>query len=294
LKGTLNWVADLLPVDLRLPLDKLIARCEEPVEELRLRLGYPPAITVAGGECAAESGAVTQEHLHIVLENASQASVHTVLEQVKRGYITLKGGHRMGLCGTAAYQNGEIITLRYLTSLALRIARAVEGVAAPVLPQLTEHGQLRNTLILAPPGVGKTTFLRDLVRTLSEGGFRVGVADERGEIAALWKGRPQFNVGRCTDVIDGCPKREGLSILLRGMNPQVLAADEITDPDDVGVLQDACGCGVTLLATAHGSSLSDLRQRPVYRRLLECNVFQKVVLLERQGGCRRVQVEGLT
>ena len=293
LKRTLDWLTGLMPLDLRQPLDKLIAECREPVEEFRLRLGRPPSVTVSGMELGAESGTVTREHLHTVLENASQASVHTVLEQVKHGYITLKGGHRMGLCGTASYRNGEIMTMRYLTSLALRIARAAKGVAAPVLPQLMEQGQLQNTLILAPPGVGKTTLLRDLVRTLSEDGFRVGVADERGELAALWEGEPQFDIGRCTDVIDGCPKREGMSILLRGMNPQVLAADEITDPKDVRVLRDACGCGVALLATAHGGSLSDLKQRPVYRGLLECNVFQRVVLLERHGTCRRVRVEGL-
>lgn len=294
MRETMDWVGQLLPADLRLSLDKLMVGCTEAVEEIRLRLGYPPSVTMAGEELAAVGAAVTQEHLHTVLENASQASVHTVLEQIRRGYITLKGGHRMGLCGTAAYRDGEILTMRHLSSLALRIARAVEGVAEPILPLLTENGRLNNTLILAPPGVGKTTFLRDLIRVLSESGLRVGVADERGEIAALWKGRPQFDVGRCTDIIDGCPKREGMSILLRGMNPQVLAVDEITDPEDAQVLQDACGCGVVLLATAHGSSLSDLRRRPVYRRLLEWGVFEKAVLLERQGNCRRVYVEGLT
>jgi len=290
LSKTLDWVADLLPVQLRQPLDKL----PEHAEELRLRRGYAMTATVDGREITLGGVPVTEEHLQTMLENASQASVHTVLEQVKKGFITLKGGHRIGLCGTAAYQRGEIMTLRHITSVALRFARAVEGIARPVLPQLTECGQIRNTLILAPPGVGKTTFLRELVRTISEEGFRVGVADERGELAALWRGQPQFDIGSHTDVIDGCPKGVGLSMLLRGLNPHVLAADEITDPRDVRVLQEICGCGVTLLATAHGGSLRDLSHRPVYRQLLEGKVFQRVVLLERQGSCRRAHVEVLT
>ena len=166
-----------------------------------------------------------------------------------------------------------------------------------LLPQLTENGVFLSTLILAPPGAGKTTLLRDLVRGLSDGDvgppLRVGVADERGEVAALWQGEPQLYVGRHTDVIDGCSKAEGLSILVRGMNLQVVAVDEITDPADVRAITEAAGCGVALMATAHGTGREDLTRRAVYRALLGNGIFQRMVVIERQGRGRGVRVEVL-
>lgn len=290
---TLNGASAVLPMELRKALEKLDERWCGATEELRLRRGRSMTVTVGERELETNSCAVTEGHLRMVLENASQASVHTVLEQVKNGFVTLRGGHRIGLCGTVVRRDGEITALRYLTSLSVRVARSAEGCAAPLLPKLFENEILQNTLILAPPGAGKTTLLRDLVRMLSDGGLRVGVADERGEIAALWRGEPQFDVGRHTDVMDGCPKAEGMSILLRGMNPQVLAVDEITDPLDTRAIIEAQGCGVTLLATAHGKNRTDLECRPVYRPLLENSVFSRVVFVSRRDGQRSYQVEVL-
>lgn len=169
--------------------------------------------------------------------------------------------------------------------------------AGPLLQRLTDKGQVLSTLILAPPGAGKTTLLRDLVRAFSdgEGGepLRVSVADERGEIAALWRGTPQLYVGRRTDVLDGCSKAEGLSILIRGMNPQVAAVDELGSSEDVQAVAEAAGCGVAVLATAHGTGLDDLRRRPACRELLELGVFRRLVILERRGGVRAVRTEDL-
>ena len=291
---TLNGAAQVLPHELRQELDRLNGDWAERTEELRLRRGSPMTVNVGGTEWECGGCAVTEDHLRMVLENASQASVHTVLEQVKRGFVTLRGGHRIGLCGTVARRDGKITTLRYLTSLSIRVARPVKGFSLPLLEELTETGQFQSTLILAPPGAGKTTLLRDMVRVLSDGGTRVGLADERGEVAALWQGEPQFDVGRHTDILDGCPKAEGMSILLRGMNPQVLAVDEITDLRDVQAAAEACGCGVALLATAHGGSVDDLKRRPVYRALLGQGVFRRVVLIRRQGERRVMNVEVLS
>ena len=267
-------------------------------EEVRLRLDRPVTVNLGGEERETGGGPVMEEDLRQVLENASQASAHTVLDQVRNGYVTLRGGHRLGLCGTVARHGGETTTLRYLTSLALRVACPVEGQAGDLLDRMRAGEGMHSTLILAPPGVGKTTLLRELVRCLSDGvggpPLRVGLADERGEVAALWQGRPQFDVGRHTDVLDGCGKAEGLTILLRGMNPQVLAADEITHPADVRAMEEAAGCGVALLATAHAAGVDDLRRRPVYRALLESGVFRQAAVLERRGTVRRTRVEVLS
>ena len=295
--AALSQAAGVLPEQFARALWEVPEDELEGAEELWLRLGFPMTVNLGGEERETASPPVTAQDLRAVLENASQASAHTVLDQVKNGYVTLRGGHRIGLCGTVARHGEEVITLRYLTSLALRVACPAVGQAEEVLSRLrTEDGML-STLILAPPGAGKTTLLRELVRRLSDGvggsPLRVGVADERGEVAALWQGQPQFDVGRHTDVLDGCRKAQGLTILLRGMNPQVLAADEITHPADVKAMEEAAGCGVALLATAHAGSVADLRRRPVYRSLLDIGVFRRAVVLERRGTTRCVRVEAL-
>ena len=190
-----------------------------------------------------------------------------------------------------AVEDGRLLSFRQVTSLALRVPRAMAGVAEPLLPQLAPGRELPSTLLLSPPGVGKTTLLRDLIRCLSTGVWinpkRVGVADERGELGV---GSLRAFLGPRVDVLAYCPKAAALTMLLRGMSPQVLAADEITDPQDIRAMEQAAGCGVTLLATAHGGSLEDLRRRPLYRELLDAGIFQAFVFLTRQGGKRTYRV----
>lgn len=267
-------------------------------EELRLRVGWPMTAVLPQGERPLGGAPVLSQELEQLLELASGASVHAVLDQLRRGYLTVEGGHRVGLCGAAVLRDGEIHTLRRLSSAAVRVARQVTGAARPLLKELTADGALPSVLILAPPGLGKTTLLRDLIRCVSEGDGlaprRVGVADERGELAALWNGRPQLELGRRADVVEGCPKAEGLLLLLRAMNPQVLAMDEITAPEDVSALRMAAGCGVTLLATAHGERRQDLENRSLYRTLLQEHIFQRLVVIRRSEAGRSYQVEELT
>ena len=253
-------------------------------EEFRLRGGRPMSVVLPEGERTVSRVPVSPRELEQLVEIASRASLHAVLDQVRRGYLTMAGGHRIGLCGTACLRDGTIHSLSRFSSADVRIARQVRGAADPVREALCPGGRLASTLILAPPGAGKTTLLRDLIRQVSDGvgcrPLRVSLADERGEVAALYGGIPQLEVGGRTDVVEGCPKAQGLMLLLRAMNPQVLAMDEITAAEDCEVCLNAVGCGVELLATAHAAGVEDLGRREVYEPLLRRGVFRRALVIE--------------
>lgn len=290
--------AGVLPFGLR-ELVRSMPKAEQIVaEEFRLRAGRALSVTLPDGEkVLPNSPAVSKEDLRTTLEIATQASIHTAMEQVRHGFVTIKGGHRIGLCGTAVLKDERIYNLRELSSLNIRIARQITGTGERIIRLLRAGASMPSVLILAPPGAGKTTLLRDMIRSLSVGvggsALRVGVADERGELGAVYHGVPQFDLGFHTDVMDGCSKADGLMMLLRGMNPQVMAVDEITAPEDVEALECAAGCGTTLLATAHGRGVEDLKRRSLYARLLEKSIFQKVLVIECENGVRRYRVEDL-
>ena len=286
--------AELLPGHLRRRVQSLPREKRARAEELRLRRGRPLFVLTPQGEEPLEDTSVTAQDLETVLELASASSVHTVMEQIRHGFVSVPGGHRLGLCGTGVVERGQLVNLRELSSLSLRVAREIRGLARAVLPRLWGERGLESALILSPPGGGKTTLLRDLIRALSAGEDcpprRVGVADERGELAAVAGGEPALDVGPRTDVMSGCPKDIGLMTLLRGMNPQVLAVDEVTAPEDVSAMLQAAGCGVTLLATAHGGTLRDLDRRPLYRELMARGVFGRLVVIRGTGDERRYTV----
>ena len=267
-------------------------------EELRLRVGRPAALTMPEGEKTLPGPPVEPEDLEQLLDLATAYSPYAAGETIRQGFVTAEGGFRVGLCGTALPENGENRGLRDLTSAAIRIPRACPGTARPLLPLLLKNGALLSTLILSPPGGGKTTLLRDLVRLISRGEglaapLRVALVDERGELAAVCRGRPQLEVGTATDVLDGCPKALAVPMLLRAMNPQVIALDEIALAADAAAVLSAAGCGAAILATAHGSSAAELRRRPALASLLESGVFRRAVVIEGRGADRRCRVEAL-
>lgn len=294
-----DQVAGLLPFGLRQFMLSLPRAERILAEELRLRAGRPVSITLPEGEAALPGcPPVTSNDLRTVLEIATHASAHTALERVRHGFVTVRGGHRLGICGTVAVKDGTIHNMQCITSLNIRIARQIPGIANDLLRWIRKEGSMPSVLVLAPPGAGKTTLLRDLIRGLSDGiggsPLRVGVVDERGELAASWDGVMQLDLGSHTDVVDGCGKADGLMMLLRGMNPQVLAMDEISAPGDIDALDKAVGCGVALLATAHGCSVDDMQRRPLYSGLLQRKIFQKVLQIEVDAGIRRYRLEDIT
>lgn len=289
---------DILPE----PLRTQALAVDEPVmartEEVRLRTGTVPMLVLPEGERPIPGAAtVDTQLLDRVVEIASRWSLHTVLEQLRRGYLTVAGGHRLGLCGTVVMEGGSIHALRDLSGANLRVARQKTGIACETAARLYEERPLPNTLILAPPGAGKTTLLRDLIRCVSSGEsgppLRVAVADERGELAAVWRGRACMDLGSHTDVLDSCPKALAIPILLRGMNPQVIAVDEITVWEDILAMEQAVGCGVSLLATAHGCGPKDLKRRALYWEMMKKGIFQMLVTIRMEEGERTIHVAAL-
>lgn len=283
--------AALLPPELRRRALALPLQQRQKAEEFRLRCGQAAAVLLPEGEEQFSMAQVSAGTLQAVMETATGASLHSAMEQLRRGFLTVRGGVRVGVCGTGIQDSRGIICLKQFSSLSIRIPGAAEGCADLLLPRLQP---LESALILAPPGAGKTTLLRELLRSLSNRGVRVGLCDERGEVAAVWNGQPQFAVGRCTDVLSGVPKAEGIMMLLRAMNPQVIAVDEITECEDIAACIHAAGCGVRLLATAHAGGAADLQKRPLYRALLREGIFRKAIVITSFGGKRYYHMEELS
>ena len=267
---------------------------KEKVEELRLRQGERLTLTLPEGEVPVPGTRVTGEDLEAVLDIATGSSRYTASQSLRQGYLTAEGGFRIGVCGTAVLEGGEVALSRDLSSLNIRIPREQIGLADRVLPGLLAEGRLESTLVISPPGGGKTTLLRDLVRALSdEKNLRVSLVDERGELAAVHRGVPQLQVGRHTDVLDACPKAQAIPTLLRAMNPQVIAVDEVAVAGDVAALEQAAGAGVVLLATVHGAGVEDLKRKPILAGMLGLGIFRKAVRIGRLGAGRWYAVEDL-
>lgn len=277
------------------------AGCQREIQEIRLRSGRPIVIHRDGRELFLDrdgqftdrlSGAIsiTAEELEALLSHICHYSLYAFEDELRQGFITVSGGHRVGVAGQAVLENdGRIRTIKNIYYMNIRISHEIKGAADGVLPLMYGSGGLKSTLLLSPPGCGKTTLLRDLIRQISNGnaygpGLTVGVVDERSELAGTYCGIPQNDLGMRTDVLDACPKAAGMLLLLRSMSPRVIAIDELGNREELEHLKRAEACGCKILATAHGESLEDLERRFGVDRQGWKQLFDLIVLLGKENG----------
>lgn len=235
---------------------------------------------------------VTQNEIIKTLELMSENSVYAFQEEIRSGYLTLKGGHRVGLSGRVIVQDGQIKNIKDLNGLNIRVAREVPGCSKQLIHYIIKNSwDINNTLIVGPPQSGKTTILRDAARLLSNGektldftGLKVGIVDERSEIAACNKGVPQNDVGVRTDVMDGCPKVLGMDMLLRSMSPNIIVTDEIGTQGDSNAIQKVLNSGVKIIASAHGYNISELKMRRELLELIKEGAFDRYIVLSSKNG----------
>ena len=306
--GAIGELARYAGGGLRGPLGGLNDESCLGVTEIRLRVDKPVIIQEAGQErFLAPDGSLVRDislayrpnrrDMAATLELLADHSLHAFLEEIKNGFITMPGGHRVGVSGQCVVEDGRVKTVKNITSLCFRAARQIKGCAGPLMDYIkspgSEGGGIYHTMIISPPGCGKTTLLRDMVRLLSDGGYSVGVADERGEIAGSRdRGLNQsVDLGLRADVLEGCPKAVGMGMLLRSMSPDVIAVDEIGRQDELEVITDIVNAGVKIICTAHGAGVADLKARRVFGELLGSGAFKRFILLEHKP--RPGQIQGI-
>lgn len=307
MEETLRWI---FPAEMQKVFETVCLQ-QSKISEIRLRAMRPILIRRSGEEWfVEENGRLTKspdpaakisvKQLQTILDRACQNSPYAYEEELKNGFLTIRGGHRIGVTGqVVAEGEKKIRTQKYITGLNIRVAHEVSTAADDVLSQIYRKGQVLSVLILSPPGCGKTTFLRALIRRVSDGnpyggGKNVGVVDERSEIAGAYQGEFAYDLGMRTDVLDACPKQVGISLLLRSMSPEVIAVDEIGEQGDYELLRKLSTCGCKLFATAHGDSLQDILRKFMLTKQELGAVFDRVVLLEkRDGKCQVKAVEAL-
>lgn len=292
----INYEDEILRV-LPLKIISEVRNCfqNDKIQEIRIKVGKPIILNSFKGEKIL-SYIVTAEDVKQILVKVSNYSLYAYEEEIKQGYITIKGGHRIGIAGECVIVGGVIRTIKNISSLNIRICREVVGASNEVMKYISKDNRVYNTLIVSPPKCGKTTILRDIAKNISSGmpiinlsGKKVSIIDERSEIAACFDGVPQMNVGVRTDVLDNCLKREGMLMAIRSLSPEVLICDEIGTQGDVEALLMAFNSGVNIVVTLHGFSIDDIYKRKVFKELLDNSILDRIVILSNRNGVGTIE-----
>lgn len=260
------------------------------IQEIRIKVGKPIILILSNEERILDY-VTTSDEVKGILVKISNYSLYAYEEEIKQGYITIKGGHRVGIAGECVISGGEIKTIKNISSLNIRISKAVNGSSKKIMPIITEGDRIYNTLIISPPKCGKTTILRDIAKNISNGiytlglkGKKVVIIDERSEVAACYNGIPQMDVGIRTDVLDNCLKKTGMIMAIRSLSPEVLICDEIGTLGEVEALNMAFNSGVNIVVTVHGFDIEDIYNRKVFKELIDESIIERVVVLSSRKG----------
>ncbi|MBP2634173.1 MAG: stage sporulation protein [Firmicutes bacterium] len=298
-----KYIYPMLPPHIAQLLMKLPVKLLANVTEIRIRINQP-LLLVTGNQdiMVADAGQETnpsqayrstRQDLLRIFQVMCKNSVYAFEPELQQGYLTITGGHRVGLAGQAAVIDGTVKTLTHISSLNIRLARSIPDCAKPILPFVIDriNKRIYNALLISPPRCGKTTILRDLIRQLSNGnvdlgisGVQIGLVDERSEIAACENGIPSIDLGPRVDVLDACPKAKGLLMLIRSMAPEVVATDEIGRAEDVAAIQEAIHAGVSVITTVHSRTIHDLYERPYIGELVKHKTFDRYIILSNRLG----------
>lgn len=260
------------------------------INEIRLRVGKKVIIITSNVEIPLEYVVTLQDLLEILVK-VSKNSIYAIQNEINNGFVVIRGGHRIGICGEVILENGKIKNIKNINSMNIRVARQLLGCSDKILPYIIKDKEFTNTLIVSPPGCGKTTIIRDIIRQVSNGisrlgfsGKNVGLVDERGEIAAVSQGISNLDVGIRTDVISNVPKYMGMEMLVRSMGINIIATDEIGNKEDIEAIKYASCSGVNLIFTMHGRTLNDVLNKEGIKELIEENLFETVIILSNKNG----------
>lgn len=299
--STKDELLKVLSLKLRTIMGKLTLDYDK-LQEIRLRMNAPLLIIYANQESFITEDAmisdnprkaiiITKNEIKETMEYISNYSLYAFEDEIRQGFITINGGHRIGIAGKTIMEDDVIKGMKHISFINIRLAHQVKGCANPVLPYLfnEQASGIFHTLIISPPRCGKTTLLRDIIRQLSNGsnqhpGMSIGVVDERSEIGACYMGTPQNELGMRTDILDCCPKAKGMMMLIRSMSPQIIAVDEIGSKEDMDAIDYVIGCGCKLIATVHGSSIEDIKNKPILGELVKKKLFERYIILSNIKG----------
>lgn len=270
------------------------------LEEIRLRCGQPLLLKMGDQEWTVnqrgdlekdlQAGYMVQEEdIFRTLLSISDNSLYAFEEEIRRGFITIPGGHRVGLAGQVLMERGDVKTIKDFSSLSFRVAREIKDCSLPLLRHIYHHSLPGNTLLISAPRCGKTTILRDLARNISMGNrwgpaCSLSVIDERSELAGCYRGRVQMDLGPRTDVLDACPKALGMMMAIRALGPQVIITDEIGRQEDIAALQECINAGVAVITSVHARDVGEAQKRPMLQEVLASGAFRTVITLSRRQG----------